>query len=179
MGLKKRISDAGWHFWGLIFKIDSELRMKITSNPSLDTTGGGWVHTIKTAIAATFQIYDNVTGESIIKIDADTKIVTAHSNYKAVGFDSNKITFTAQIANYTAKANDWVDMTTGATDKITLFPLVPNINDIVKVSKADADIGIAIQDGNGKLINGNPTDLISNQYTVISYQYNGTEWRKF
>lgn len=91
----------------------------------------------------------------------------------------SKIKFTAKSANYNAIASDLIDMTTGAIGKIVYFPLVPVKDDLIKVTKADAGAGAITVDGNGKNINGSATDVINNQYTFVSYQYNGTEWRKF
>jgi hypothetical protein len=179
MGLKKMLWTAGWWFKGLIFKIDSELQFNDTANPEIDSSGGPFVWLVKTNTSSTFILEDKVTGEKILKIDSDSKTATLLAAYSGVGFDSNKITFTAQSANYNANANDWIDMTTGATDKTNTFPASPAVDDIIKVSKADAGAGNVIQDGNGKNINGAATDTIVGQYTTKTYQYNGTEWRKF
>jgi hypothetical protein len=68
-------------------------------------------------------------------------------------------------------------MTAGASDKTVTLPITPNANDFIEVCKADSGAGNVIIDGNGKNINGANTKTITVQYTAISLQYNGTEWR--
>lgn len=92
---------------------------------------------------------------------------------------NNKLIFVQVAGNYTVKANEWVGVTTAGADKTMFFPVAPIKDDLVKFTKDDSAAGKVLLNGNGKNINGSPTDEFSNQYTVVTYQYNGTEWRKF
>lgn len=80
--------------------------------------------------------------------------------------------------DYDAVANDFVLMTTGATDKTVTLPASPAKDDIIGVSKRDSDSGNIIIDGNGNNINGDPTDIIQYKNTAWTYQFSGNEWIK-
>lgn len=169
----------GTHIKGDFLQVDDEIKFVSTANPELDTEGGNFLHKLKTAVTTALRWRDDTKGQDIITVDTLNDIVTANNtDYSFVGFGSN-IAFTIQSTNYNAVADDWVDMTTGATNKTVTFPATPSTDDRIKVSKADAGAGNVDIAGNGNNINGSATDLITSQYTVVTYQYNGTEWRKY
>lgn len=85
--------------------------------------------------------------------------------------------FTIQSTNYNAVNGDYVDMTTGATNKTVTFPAGPILDDIIDVAKADSGAGNVIADGNGNNINGFSTVTLNAQYQSLTFQFNGTEWR--
>ena len=85
---------------------------------------------------------------------------------------------TIQTADYNAVTGDFIDMTTGVVDRVITLSATPTVDDNIIVRKADAGIGKITINGNGKLINGLATDEMLNQYTAVSYIYNGTEWCK-
>ena len=176
--MAKRQTDKtdGHYLSGAEVTVDSEINFVTTANPEIDSSTGNCIHKIKTASAAAYALRDDTKGRNIITINTNTDTVTGHSNnYKFIGFNS---IFTIQSTNYNAVANDWVDMTTGATNKTVTMPTTPSVNDIVKISKADAGAGDVDVDGNGNNINGSSSDVLASQYLTYLYQYNGTEWRK-
>ncbi len=91
---------------------------------------------------------------------------------------ADKVRSTAQSTNYTAIANDIVEMTTGASDKtVTLPPAASNVDAIIHVNKADSGSGKVIVDGNAsELINGELTQAILSQHTSLHLYCNGTRW---
>ena len=101
-----------------------------------------------------------------------------------------------KAADYNVKAyDDIVFMTTGATDKtVTLAYNLPeylessvilNINGVdttleytkrITIKKVDSGVGNVIIDGNGALIDGFATQILTNQYESVTLQWDGTNW---
>jgi len=182
---KNKIEKSDGHYLaGTEVTVDTEINFVNTSNPEIDTTGGSFIWKLITAVASAWKLRDDTKGQDIITIDSSTDTVTANAtDYTFVGFGAasaaTAIVFTIESTSYNAVAFDWVDMTTAGTGKTVTFPASPVADDIIKVSKADSGVGVITVDGNGKNINGAANDTINSQYTIVSYQYNGTEWRKF
>ena len=177
MAKRKIHNDNGHELTGGPLEVEDEIKFKNTSNPFLSTIGGGFIWNIITNLITAWVLRDATKGIDIITVDTVNDRFILDPLYTPIGFGG--ILFTLQSTNYNANSGDWVDMTTGATDKTITFPASPVINDAVKISKADVGVGNIIIDGNGNNINGIATDLITSQYTVVTYQFNGVEWRKY
>ena len=182
MSLIKRIASAGWRFYGLVFQIEGELRFGTTVNPSMETKGGGWVHTIKTAIAETFQIYDDVTGESILKIDADTKTITVHENYSLIAVSKNPvIQIVFADSPYTAKWGEDIEVDCTLGDVIINYPTAVNNNGKgISILRIDASGNILTAEPDGtETLNGDPNKTIASQWDLLLVKSNGTNltWR--
>jgi hypothetical protein len=113
-------------------------------------------------------IITNATGDLIVSKDIQTG-----------GFHAN---ISTKTDNYTVTDTDneyTIEVETGATDKtITLPTAADNQNRILNIVKKDSGAGYVIVDGEGaETINGSATQIITTQYTSITVQSNGTEWR--
>ena len=123
-------------------------------------------------------IFVSVVLTSQETIDMDAVILAHDSDSYVINIENNVSSIVIKVsANYTSSNGDFVDFTTGLTNKTVNLPPNPSINDIVEVSKADNGVGELTIDGNGENINGFPTSVIKNQYTVLTFIFVGTEWR--
>lgn len=185
MAPKKRKSLFGWHFFGFIFRIDSELDFLDKSNPSIDTSQaavGGFIHKIKTAIAATWQVKDETTGESIFKIDANTKKITVHENYNFVAVIENPvIPIVFADSPYTAQWGDDLEVDCTGGDVIINYPTAVNNNGkMISAMRIDASGNTITTEPDGtETINGDPNKTIVSQWDVLLVKSNGTNltWR--
>ena len=116
------------------------------------------------------------TDKAFIVIDAIVQTKQASLEYMRSGISSNKSVFIAVSANYSAKANDFIAVTTGLIDRVMLFPPNPVANDIITIFKYDDGSGKVILDGNGKNINFAGTyPLLSIEESAVCH-YTGIEW---
>lgn len=144
-------------------------------------SGGGGEANTASNVGAGVGVFKQKTG-----LDLEFKSLVAGSNVSLVS-GTNTITinassgastiFTNQNANYLASAGDYVNMTTGATDKTVTLPAVPVKDNIIDVTKADSAKGRVIIDGNTFNINGSASALIKKQYTSLTLQFDGVQWR--
>jgi hypothetical protein len=137
-----------------------------------------------TVIGSNVSVPENTSGFSYING------TVTNSVYNEKALIQNK------AADYNVKAyDDIVFMTTGATDKtVTLAYNLPeylessvilNINGVdttleytkrITIKKVDSGVGNVIIDGNGALIDGAATQILTNQYESVTLQWDGTNW---
>lgn len=131
---------------------------------------GGGEGVFKQKVGVNLEFKSLVAGSNVSLVSgADTITINSANGTSTV--------FTNQNADYLAIAGNYVNMTTGATDKTVTLPAVPVKDDIIDVTKADSAIGRVRIDGNGFNINGETDALITRQYTSLTLQFDGTEWR--
>ena len=116
---------------------------------------------------------DNIKKYLSFFVQANSKLIVICD---VVTPPSSGSTTTAQSSNYSAVANDFVLMTTGATDKTVTFPATPVKDDVIAVKKVDAGVGGVILDGNGNNIDALATKTIFSFLTSYTAQFDGAEW---
>ena len=108
MGLRTIFKTAGHWLKGSIVKVDSEIQFDTTTNPEIDSTGGGFVWKTITNVLSSWKLRDDTAGEDIIALNTRTavKTLTIHPNYQLVilnQLSGNIITpptLTASVDNY-------------------------------------------------------------------------------
>lgn len=134
---------------GALAPQDIDFSLNDTTPPSVpQPSGSGW-RLVSTSVVNRSLYYIWVKGAPII---------TVTTNYLML--ESDEVIL--------------VDATAGPVT-ITLFP-TPVIGTIITVKKIDSSANIVTNDGNGKNIDGQATQTISNQFTADKMTYDGTAW---
>lgn len=88
MAQRKVNKTEGHYLAGDAVTFDDELNFVTTTNPEIDSQGGGFIWKTLTNVINSWRLRDDVTSEDILAVDTQTavKTVTLHPNYTAVGF---------------------------------------------------------------------------------------------
>jgi hypothetical protein len=178
MGLRTVLKTAGHWLKGSIVKVDSEIQFDSTTNPEIDSTGGGFVWKTLNNVLSSWKLRDDTVGEDIIALNTRTavKTLTLHPNYSAIGFGWTRVTETTATRN--ASANEFI-LINAATCVITLPPPSDNTVIALKVIAVPTDIQIKTS-GVGIDIDGTDYSttglLLTTQWEQISLISDGTHW---
>lgn len=171
--MKKIINDDGWWHSGGVVKVDSEIQFDTTTNPEIDSTGGGFIWKIKTAIINAWKLRDDTKGTDILSIDTNTD--TIETKYHTI--ITNEVTqITFADSPYTASWGDdlEVNSTSGAVT-INLPTAVDNNGKWIYITKIDSTANDITVDANStETINGSTTLTLSTQWETKIFKSNGT-----
>ena len=172
--MRKIFRVAGHWLAGAIVQIDSNLTFNNVGNPLFDTSNGSVLWYLRTAIANSFRIRDNVKGTDVMSIntDADTIDLKYHT------IVTNQVTQIAYVDSpYTAIWGQDIEVTAdGAGNTIVNLPTAIGANGrsivVTKVAGANTVEVTPIEEING-LATG-ASDDIASQWTSNNYKSNNT-----
>ncbi len=133
-------------------------------------------------------VNDKVVSPTKLEIEL-SNIVNYWNNHEQ-GLQQHSILWTAQLwiaptivttgSSYNVLSTDCVVIVNKGTGSATTVNLSSTLNTgrvvIIKDGKGDANANNITVQGNGKNIDGSSSAVISTNYGVVRYIYNGTQW---
>jgi len=178
MAIHEINKPEGHYLKGDKLQIDDELSYVVTTNPEINSQGGGFLWKTVTNNIRSWVLRDMITAEDILVVDSNNKTVSVIAPYTLLGATAvtpNVITKVFGDSPVSAAINDVVLADTTAGNIIINLPAATS-NAVIRIKKLVAANTITI-DGNGtETIDGNLTHSLTVQSGTVTLFCDGSNW---